>query len=222
MDHRHEDRRRVPATETAARSPLVRPAWDVDGEENPKRDERLATMASRRGVLKLGVAGLLGGAGALGAREASAGRGSFLAGWRYCSKCQGMFYDGGPTGAGHCPAGTSAFPAHAATGDYSLRYGARVKGEQRNWWCCVKCAGLWFAGTGGVGTCPGGDGGHAQIFSSNFSLRVGGPTRAGYEANWRYCHKCLGLWSLAGPGVCPADHRSHSQHLSGNYSVRVT
>jgi hypothetical protein len=41
------------------------------------------------------------------------------------------------------------------------------------------------------------------------------------QDNWRWCHKCMGLWFAGGPdtGRCPRDGQGHSLDGSGNYHL---
>jgi hypothetical protein len=83
--------------------------------------------------------------------------------WRWCSKCQGMFFAGNP--GSHCPAGG----AHSKTGsgNYSLLHSIPPP-DQSNWRWCKKCQGLFFGGNPGS-TCPAG-GTHDSTGSGNYSL----------------------------------------------------
>lgn len=76
--------------------------------------------------------------------------------WRWCSKCNGMFFTGNET-QGVCPKGD----AHdgSTSGKYVLRYGVdksdNADGVQGNWRRCKKCEGLFYPATAG-GSCPAG------------------------------------------------------------------
>jgi hypothetical protein len=71
--------------------------------------------------------------------------------WRWCSKCQGLFFAGNPT-LGVCPAGG----AHTDVGsdNYVLPDSASGQPGQSNWRWCSKCQGLFFAGNPTLGVCP--------------------------------------------------------------------
>ena len=71
---------------------------------------------------------------------------------------------------------------------------------QGNWRWCHKCEGLYFASHATAGKCAGG-GVHEKTksgsyrlldFSANFS-------KAGGQGNWRWCHKCEGLFYAGNP-----------------------
>ena len=62
--------------------------------------------------------------------------------WRWCNKCQGLFYGPGVNNS-KCPAGET----HATGGwNYSLRFNVgSLTGWQSDWRWCSKCQGLHFA-----------------------------------------------------------------------------
>jgi hypothetical protein len=75
--------------------------------------------------------------------------------WRWCHKCEGIFFAGHPT-QGQCPAGG----AHDASqsGHYAILFDDGVGSEnaQNSWRWCHKCEGLFFAGHPSKGVCPAG------------------------------------------------------------------
>lgn len=133
--------------------------------------------------------------------------------WRWCNKCQGLWFAGNPT-SGACPAGG----AHVKTGsgNYSLVHQATIAPGQSNWRWCSKCQGLWFAGNATSGACPAG-GAHVQTGSGNYTLAH--QSGAG-QADWRWCSKCQGLWFAGNPttGPCPAGG-AHTKVGSGDYRL---
>ena len=86
--------------------------------------------------------------------------------WRWCNKCQGMFYAG--HGTGTCSSGGGHDPN--ASGDYSLAQNVGESGGENNWCWCNKCQGLFFAGHQS-GVCPQG-GGHDKMSSGDYSIPV--------------------------------------------------
>ena len=121
--------------------------------------------------------------------------GSGQSNWRWCSKCQGLFFAGSPT-LGVCPAGGT----HTDVG--SDNYVLPDSGSgQSNWRWCSKCQGLFFAGNPTLGACPAG-GTHTDVGSDNYVL----PDSGSGQSNWRWCSKCQGLFFAGNPtlGVCPA------------------
>ena len=87
--------------------------------------------------------------------------------WRWCHKCEGLFFTGNPS-QGRCPAGGS----HDAgqSGEYETRLGGEsaaagqlpqpsnkpISAQQGDWRWCHKCEGLFFAGHPSKGVCPAG------------------------------------------------------------------
>lgn len=134
--------------------------------------------------------------------------------WRWCSKCQGMWFGGNP--AGPCPAGGNHIKT--GSGNYSLVTNATSAPGQANWRWCSKCQGLWFGGNP-PGPCPAG-GNHIKTGSGNYTIPLAGAGQQG----WRWCNKCQGMWfSLNNTtGKCKAGG-GHSQTGSGSYrQVSVT
>jgi hypothetical protein len=87
----------------------------------------------------------------------------YQAGWRWCSKCQGLFFGGPATTGGACPKGG----AHdgGGSGTYCLlwRPGAGAD-AQPGWRWCRNCQGLFYAGSSPVsGVCPAVDARRAHV-----------------------------------------------------------
>jgi len=137
---------------------------------------------------------------------------SLQANWRWCRKCQGLFFGGNP--GSQCPVGG----AHDSTGsgDYHLAGGiVAAPGQQPNWRWCRKCQGLFFGGNPGS-RCPTG-GTHDSAGSGNYVLLQ--KPAPSHQTNWRWCRKCQGLFFGGNPGsVCPASNE-HDPTGSGNYSL---
>lgn len=133
--------------------------------------------------------------------------------WRWCSKCQGLWFSGNSSRS-RCPAGGT----HVATGsgNYSLVQKANSIPGQSNWRWCSKCQGLWFAGNSSQGRCPAG-GTHIRTGSGNYTLAV---QSGGGQTNWRWCSKCQGLWFASDPSRsnCPAGG-NHIRDGSGDYHL---
>ena len=66
-------------------------------------------------------------------------------GWRWCNKCQGLFYGPGATSS-LCPAGsTHAPPAESGSWDYCLLHNVPPdSSRQSDWRWCNKCQGLFY------------------------------------------------------------------------------
>jgi hypothetical protein len=135
------------------------------------------------------------------------------ANWRWCHKCQGMYFAGNP--ALHCPAGGAH--DHTGSGNYRISQNMTVPYGQTNWRWCRKCQGMYFGGNPGS-HCPAG-GAHDDTGSGDYNLVHDSGDFAG-QSNWRWCHKCQGLY-FAGinAGHCPAGG-GHDHTGSGNYILR--
>ena len=85
--------------------------------------------------------------------------------WRFCQKCQVMFFDGYPT-KGTCAAGG----AHEAAGyNFNLTHDVTESGtSQKNWRYCGKCHAVFFDGYPTKGVCAAG--GTHQAAGLNFVL----------------------------------------------------
>jgi hypothetical protein len=133
--------------------------------------------------------------------------------WRWCHKCQGMYFAGNP--GSHCPAGGPH--DHTGSGNYRISHNMQVPYGQTNWRWCHKCQGMYFAGNPGS-HCPAG-GAHADTGSGNYNLVENSANFAG-QPNWRWCHKCQGLYFAGNnAGNCPAGG-GHDHTGSGNYILR--
>lgn len=132
--------------------------------------------------------------------------------WRWCNKCQGLFFAG--VSAGVCPAGA----AHDGSrrGDYVLfSTQPAPTGGQDNWRWCKKCQGLFFAGSDN-GFCPAGER-HDPSGSRDYVLASSADHVTGQD-NWRWCQYCQGLFFAGGaPGVCPCFAGRHDGSMSGDY-----
>ena len=76
--------------------------------------------------------------------------------WRWCSRCQGLFYGGGLAASRCPPGGTHVPPAQSGSGNYILPlYVPADAQRQADWRWCNKCQGLFFGG-GSPPPLPGG------------------------------------------------------------------
>lgn len=161
--------------------------------------------------LGAGILGERGGASVLLPRQ--------QADWRWCNKCQGLFFKRAG-GAGRCPAGGGH--SEAGSFKYLLVYNYSLPHGQDNWRWCRKCEGLFFAGNPTAGSCPVG-GAHDATGSWNYSLHMNAPSDRAGQRNWRWCNKCQGLFFGGNPsqGVCPVGG-AHSSSGSGDYAVQYS
>lgn len=100
--------------------------------------------------------------------------------WRWCSKCQGLWYSGASFNTdGKCAAGGTH--EKAGSGDYGLFVdpsgnaptGTPTLNGQHFWRWCSKCQGLWYsaASVNHDGVCPGG-GHHEKAASGDYALML--------------------------------------------------
>lgn len=89
------------------------------------------------------------------------------AGWRWCRKCEGLFWGNG--NGGRCPSGAAHDGSQSAV--YTMIHDPSTKGQE-GWRFCNKCEGLFFAGSG-AGRCPAG-GGHDPSVSAPYRMRMVG------------------------------------------------
>lgn len=124
-------------------------------------------------------------------------------GWRWCQKCQGMFFSGNST-QGACPGGGSHDASRS--GKYIIDFTAYSKGGQSNWKWCNKCEHLFFvAGNRAKGVCPKG-GAHNDAQSGDYMLFGAGNAPAQpRQESWDWCSKCEGLFFGGGGNtICPS------------------
>ncbi len=150
------------------------------------------------------------------------------ANWRWCNKCQGLFF-ADRVAASRCPAGgPHATPQQSRSGNYTLWHNVAAPANsqvQDNWRWCNKCEGLFFADRVAASRCPAG-GSHAapqQSGSGNYSLQHNVAADWRLQAGWRWCNKCESLFFGGGVAAsrCPAGgtHATPQQSGSGNYSL---
>jgi len=181
--------------------------------------KRVTTGRTRRETLRqVAVAGLGGAvisaAGlAVSAQPAAAdNQGS----WRWCNRCQSLFYGAAGT-AGACPAGGGG---HNSSGSftYFIPYAPIYKTEvalfQHGWRWCRRCQSMFY-GVGAVSRCALG-GAHDGVGSADYVLdRV-----RGGQGGWRWCWRCQGLYYGPNNAVsrCPVGGR-HGLRSSWDYNL---
>ncbi|HEX8366854.1 MAG TPA: hypothetical protein VF603_16360 [Allosphingosinicella sp.] len=171
-------------------------------------------------TIALGGVALFAGAGLTGPAAAQGlPVGCVQEGWRWCRKCQGMFYgraSASAGGLGRCPAGGAHDPSQS--GHYYQRIGGDIANVQQGGWSwCSKCMGLFYSrASAGMGRCPAG-GAHTNAGSSAYASILGNAA-TGQQGNWRWCRKCQGMFYRGnGLGVCPAGG-GHDPSASGQYA----
>ena len=140
------------------------------------------------------------------------------AGWRWCRKCEGLFFGGKPSvagGTGVCPA-DHAHHDPSASGRYAMLIGEDGPGQQGSWRWCRKCQGLFFGGTATNGACAAG-GAHDPSGSGHYAAAFGDES-PGLQGDWRWCRKCQGMFfnGHATKGACPGGG-AHDASASGHY-----
>ncbi len=117
--------------------------------------------------------------------------------WRFCQKCESLFFDGYPA-KGVCPAGGG----HSAAGFMFILPHDVAGPGQADWRFCHKCHSMFFDGFSTKGVCPAGEGHSAAGFNFVLPHDVPGPG----QAAWRFCQKCNAMFfdGYATKGVCPA------------------
>jgi hypothetical protein len=141
-------------------------------------------------------------------------------GWRWCRRCEGLFFGGDPT-KGACPAAQGAPHTDDASGNYVLAHNDPSAPGQPDWRWCSKCQGLFFGGNPTPGACPATPGQpHLSTGSGNYTLIHQDPTAPGQDG-WRWCSNCQGLaWGADEAGACPAGG-VHDHGGSGVYTLRT-
>ncbi len=121
--------------------------------------------------------------------------------WRFCHKCNAMFFNGFPT-KGHCSAGG----VHDAAGfTFVLPHDIpETPKAQSSWRFCQKCFAMYFDGFPTKGHCASGGAHSAAGFT--FVLPHDVPDSTVAQGAWRFCQKCNAMYFDGFPtkGVCPA------------------
>ncbi len=140
--------------------------------------------------------------------------------WRWCSRCNGLFWVGTDAAGGVCPGGGTHGPNTSS--NYRLVMDVPNYQGQHDWRFCGKCAGLfWAGGQENAGTCPAG-GSHTRGGSSDYALIMNEASFSG-QHGWRFCGKCAGLFwlwdtSVTTGGICPTGG-GHVQAGTTDYAL---
>jgi hypothetical protein len=112
-------------------------------------------------------------------------------GWRWCRKCQGMFW-GSPNSV--CPA-DSLVHDDSQSGHYAAvegdRGGSRI--YQGDWRWCQKCHVMFFSGNRSQGNCPADSRSHDGSQSGHY-VAAWGDGNQYFQGGWRWCRKCQGMF----------------------------
>lgn len=170
------------------------------------------------GAVAFGIAApVLTGAGT--ARAYVSGSGS-QSPWKWCDKCQGLFY--WPfEGSSWCPRGGQHDGSESTS--YTLVYGSpNLPHVQQNWAWCHNCQGLFYGPMQSSSWCPAEAGTrHDGSESYSYDLDNDPAYYTGDQPGWRWCDKCQGLFY--GPfqtaSCCPKDGGLHDGSESANYGI---
>jgi len=135
--------------------------------------------------------------------------------WRWCHKCQTMWFNGNKPG-GVCAAG--GMHDESGSGHYELSLSSHGPCKtQDKWRWCNKCMCIMYSGLN-RGVCPAG-GTHDNGGSGEYHMCLGGLHG---QKEWRWCCKCQVLFygPEKGKSHCPANGgRHHDDSGSGSYQV---
>ena len=137
--------------------------------------------------------------------------------WRWCSKCQGLFFAGNGT-MGFCPVGGEHVPISGGN-SYNMTHNSPAAPGQPDWRWCNKCQVMFFGGGVSTSRCPAPvKGKHDLTGSGDYTIEQNIPS--GGQNNWRWCNKCQGLHFAGSPteGACPAGGM-HIHAGSGDYHL---
>ena len=114
--------------------------------------------------------------------------------WRYCVKCNSLFYCPSGTGAGRCTFDNGLHSDDGVGYEFylpSLEEGAAPAIGQPDWHYCANCNGLCYApGKVPTGVCPAG-GMHSPVgWTFVLPNDTQGATPATGQPDWRYCGHC--------------------------------
>jgi DNA-directed RNA polymerase subunit M/transcription elongation factor TFIIS len=157
----------------APAQPGTAPNAQVGWRWCPKCEGMFYAVASAgKGVCPAGGAHVDSGSAHYIATEGEDATGRQQGGWRWCPKCEGMFYARASAGKGVCPAGGKHDDSGSA--HYAAIIGEDVSGKQQGGWrWCHKCEGMFYArASAGKGVCPAGSK-HDDGGSAHYALRLG-------------------------------------------------
>ena len=163
--------------------------------------DALAGRLSRRQALMASAISVFASSSLVGTASAAVGD---QESWRFCEKCFSMFYNGGGTNKGKCPADGGI---HIAQGFlFTPHYDDGAPGQadvQYDWRFCSRCFSMFFNGST-RGRCPSGGPHVAQGF--NFGLNHAASAPPSSQTQWRFCQQCFALFYNGGSskGRCPA------------------
>jgi hypothetical protein len=153
----------------------------------------------------------------------------FQADWKWCLKCQGLFFSGNPS-QGVCPADNQSHD-FSQSGKYLVNFGETepgngdgqrpTSGQQGGWRWCHKCQGVFFAGNASQGVCAADHQAHDANHSGHYAMIWDDGVNFIGQPDWRRCRKCEGLFFSGNQtqGLCPTGGL-HDATNSGKYQLR--
>ncbi len=163
-------------------------------------------LLSRRRLLKYGgsvfVMGVMGAfSKSSSTRSQGLTESKDRSGWRFCNKCQVMFYTDAESNS--CAAGKTHVPQ-----GYKFRLPFDIpetSTAQKNWRSCNKCQAMFFNGYRGKGRCPAGKD-HIADNTFRYVLTHDIAETPTAQKDWRFCSKCYAMFynGYSGKGRCAA------------------
>jgi hypothetical protein len=153
----------------------------------------------------------------------------FQTDWKWCLRCQGLFFSGNPS-QGVCPADGRSHDS-SQSGKYLVHFGETKQGsadgrratcgQQGDWRWCHKCQGAFFAGNASQGICPVDRRAHDASQSGHYGMIWDDGVNFVGQPDWRRCRKCEGFFFSGNltQGSCPAGG-THDGTNSGKYQLR--
>ena len=141
---------------------------------------------------------------------------SYQGGWRWCRKCQGLFF--GPNQEKSiCPSG--GLHDGSKGSHYYLAHNDPNACGQAGWRWCNKCQGLFYAPSIKESKCPADGKCHVLSGSANYIL-THNDSKAPGQSGWRLCQKCKGLfYDGSVKGLCPVDKKEHRAAAGNEYRL---
>jgi hypothetical protein len=141
--------------------------------------------------------------------------GEVLDTWRWCNKCQGLFFFASDVIThGVCPAG--GVHDDTGSGNYVPPEPPPPGPGQIDWALCYKCQGLFYmaGGNNSLTVCPAGG---LHVRAGDYYLN-----QLDGQNSWRWCERCQGLFFAGNNtlGVCPSGG-AHVDRGSGNYVLTL-
>jgi len=135
------------------------------------------------------------------------------AGWRWCSRCQVLWYALYNNSTGVCAAGGGH--NFQGSGQYHspLHSGTGCNGQSGWKWCC-RCMAMFYGAA--VSVCPAG-GAHDQSGSGDYTMCLGNQHG---QFGWGWCSRCGVFWytNNKASSYCPAGG-NHNNAGSGSYQL---